>query len=35
MVLHLHPFHTPLKSGRTLENEWTNVHSLDTRLCRM
>jgi len=32
MVLHLHPFHTPLKSGRLLESEWTNVHSLERPL---
>jgi len=32
MVLHLHPFHTRLQSGRLLESEWTNVHSLERSL---
>jgi alanyl-tRNA synthetase len=32
MVLHLHPFHTRLESGRLLESEWTNVHSLERSL---
>ena len=32
MILHLHPFHMRLKSGRLLETEWTNVHSLERPL---
>ena len=35
MVLHLHPFHIRLKSGRLLESEWTNVHSLERPLPRV
>jgi alanyl-tRNA synthetase len=35
MVLHLHPFHIRLKSGRRLESEWTNVHSLERILPRV
>jgi alanyl-tRNA synthetase len=35
MVLHLHPFHIWLKSGRVLESEWTNVHSLEHPLPRV
>jgi alanyl-tRNA synthetase len=35
MVLHLHPFHIRLKSGRLLETEWTNVHSLERPLPRV
>jgi len=32
MVLHLHPFHIRLESGRLLKSEWTNVHSLERSL---
>jgi alanyl-tRNA synthetase len=32
MILHLHPFHIRLESGRVVKSEWTNVHSLDRPL---
>jgi len=35
MVLHLHPFHIRLESGRLLKSEWTNVHSLERSLPRV
>jgi alanyl-tRNA synthetase len=35
MVLHLHPFHIQLESGRLLKSEWTNVHSLERPLLRV
>jgi alanyl-tRNA synthetase len=35
MVLHLHPFHIRLESGRLLKSEWTNVHSLERPLPRV
>src|SRR5438477_653780 len=35
MVLHLHPFHIRLESGRLLKSEWTNVHPLERPLPRV
>ena len=35
MVLHLHPFHIRLESGRLVKSEWTNVHSLERSLPRV
>ena len=35
MVLHLHPFHIRVESGRLVETEWTNVHSLESALPRV
>ena len=32
MVLHLHPFHIRLESGRLVKSEWTNVRSLERSL---